>query len=251
MQFSTTKNKLNTFLDMVKLNGTLPDGKKANLINSFIIVVKNGKITASRADAGAAVFIEVEMPVNVASEGRLPIGDVDEFQKYLNRMGKDINITFDETMIILEDGVKSAKFPAIAEGDDVSTPKPYSKKDGVFSTMNGTVLGTTFEVSAMYLREIIKDSDLIGVRVFPINIKDSQEAEITVGEPQTSMITTRVPIIDFQGQNAGSQYSMGFANVFSNLDGHVKVYFGQDAPMIVENIDTSLITFRAMVVQFG
>lgn len=219
---------------------------KHNLIENFIIKAEKGSLQVRKTDVTMVVFIEViDKEVNIVSDGELPIGDVDEFMGFLNRMGKEVTIEYNGMQVTMDDGSKKAQFMPVAQDIEHLTQEVYKlSEDGSVETPAG-LLKTSFEVNAAQIKSVVKDADQVGVNTFPLEVKDGR-LEVSVGKPESSMITTKLNVSDFRGMSVKSEFSIGFDNVFSNVDGLVRVVMDDDSPLFLEKIDKNF-TFRCIM----
>lgn len=219
---------------------------KNNLIESFIIKAGKDSLQVRRADTTQVVFVEViEKEVKVFTEGELPIGDIDEFMKFLNLMGKEVTISYNGMQVVMTDGTNTAKFLPVAQEIEHMEGEVYRITDDGFVETPGGKLETSFEVNAAQLKNVVKNADVVGVNIFPIKVQEGK-LEVSVGKPESDMIDTRLSLADFRGQPAEAEYGMGFDNVFSNIDGLVRLAMSDDAPLFIEKIDKNF-TFHAIM----
>lgn len=247
MKFQISKSRLQDFINHIKLNGVLPDGSKQNLIDQFEIKVSKDKLSVMRSDHSHACFIAVSVSADVKESGTLPI-DIDEFEKYVKRMGKDITVSFDDVTIKLEDGTKKIEYAAPAGEIENFDELPFKKEDGKIVFSHGTELDTVFEINSKYLQDIVKDSkELESVKMFPINVQE-ETVMLTVGDEQSATSTITAPITEFKGEPVSGKFGMGFNNVFSNVSGNLRIFMANgEVPLFVEMIDTSAVEFQAML----
>lgn len=243
------KSDIETLVKLVELKGTLPDGKAGPLNDFFLLVAKNGELRVVKPDVTASVMITVGLKrANIKDEGIMPVGDIQEFKDFLKRMGKNITISYDHKTITLFDGIKKSSFQATSEDIELFEQSIVKKTDDGFyemATDASTKLGTTFEVMATALKSVSDDGNLVGVRVFPIDVSENG-LKVSVGEPQSSVIESKIDIVNFQGAPTKSQYAYGFDNIFANIGGLVKVTLGENTPMVVEMEEGDLY-FQAVI----
>lgn len=253
MIFTVKKAMLERFLKLCTLKGTLPDGTKEELIDAFSIVAKNDELSMRMPDRTKAVFVEVVLSPGAGSKlaikdaGTLPIGDVDEFSKFLARMGKVVTIRFDGKTIVMEDGNKKAEFQATYEDMVVPDVNLLKKNEAGMYVLgiDEKPFETKFEVQVESLQEVTKDGDLVGVREYPLQAS-SDGLKIAVGEPQTAKITNHLELYDFKGAPMTAVYAHGFDNVVNNVEGMVSFYMIEKGPCIIET-NMNDYEFRAMI----
>ncbi len=235
MKFQMKTSRLTNFLKYARLK---TNKKKEYLLDSFLIEAKNDTLMVRKTDITQAVFIEVkESEVKILQDGELPIGDADQLEGFLNRMGKEVTVEYDGTKIILYDGTKTAKFQPVAQEIDKFEDDVYRKTEEGFVDAPGAELRTSFEVNANLLKSVVDDGEHVGVVVFPINVSDKGEVEVSVGKPEGDIITNKIATSDFRGEAASATYNIGFPNIFSNLEGLVRIVMGADKPMFIERVD--------------
>lgn len=245
MLFRIKVNNLVDFLDLCRLKGTKPDGKTSNINDNFAIVAEKEGLRVKKYDSTGSVFINVLMKCKVDVEGEMSVIDVDKFIKFLEQVEGIISVSYDNAQITISDEVKTIRLPVPAEEFDIDPPAPIDKFEGKYMDKDGTELETSFEVSAKYLRGVVKDSDKVGVRQFPVEV--DHNVSITVGNPEKGEITTILPVVDKQGPSVRNAFSFGISNVFGNIEGQFRIYLGEDTPMVIESIDKSVVDFFGVI----
>lgn len=246
MIFKTRKAIFEEFLDMAELEGTLPEGKKGSINESFIIEAKKGALTVRRVDITQAVYVEVVLSkVDITDEGELPIGDIKELRKYLKRMGTKVTIKYDGSTITLTDGPKTAKFQAVNDKISYMRERPYSLDEKGRPFMNDRPFAASFEVMSTELKSISEDANTVKERIFPISV-DENLLRVKVGKPQTATIKTELEPIDFQGEPAESLYGFGFDNIVSNVEGLLHIDMMDNGPIIFRTNEKDL-NFEGML----
>lgn len=244
--------KTKRLLDFLKYCRMKAGKKKEYLLDSFLIEAKNDELIVRRSDVTLAVFLDVrETEVKVVQDGALPIGDADQFEGFLGRMGKEVTVEYDGTRVVMHDGSKTAKFQPVAQEVESMKEDVYRKTDDGFIDLPGAELRTSFEVDASLLKGVVDDGEHVGVVVFPISVGEDGKVEVAVGKPEGELITTKIATSDFRGEAAEATYNMGFPNLFSNLTGLVRIVMATDKPMFVEKIDKNfrLVALMAPMVE--
>ena len=250
------KGKIKDFKEVcriVSLKGKDIKGKEFLPIPEFVINAGSNPntnlIEISAMDRGAHLAVNLKYDMEVLSAGSMVIGDVEKFQKYLDRFGNSDDVVVENTenrIIITRNKIgKVAKFPMASEqtvdsSGAISFLQKFKKVDDIYASPS-TRFDVSLSVKAEDVKSVVDDGEAVNQRVYPCNIT-TDIMNMSVGEESTGLISTIIPIENLSIKsgsdiNIKSSYAYGIDNLFNNLTGRVKIFFANNigaCPMILE-----------------
>jgi hypothetical protein len=245
---------ISEILDAVELEGKDESGNKKKQISDFIlfIVDKNVKINVVTGDDTLALDVEIT-PMKIYGTGSIPI-NIESFRVKLGRFKAvdDISIYYDKNESILTLMKEKPKVEVSFEATNIENitstrrhPLPIEFKDEIPSYVKGREndkkimedFVARVDVESSGLNDIIKDSDLASLYVFPIKIENRQLIAQIRNEKGTFKALREIEIETIKQfkdiKKLESTYGPNFTNLFMSLSGKLRFYMTNNSPLFL------------------
>ncbi len=251
-KFKCKVNDLQKICKLVSLSGrSEATGKEYRAILDVNIIAEDKTLKIDAIDTLKHLCIKLVYNIDEVSEvGNLPVGDIELFERFLERFNPDDSVdvsTFENKILIArENPKKTAKMLAANFESILSKDVPFLKtlstsKTGFLETEKlKPNLKLVFDSEAM--QGVIEDGEVVKQRVYPLTLKDGK-LTVKVGSETYGEIETEIKLhsLESNPENPGAQlletaFSSGFDNLFGNFYGKVTLYLvdGKPAPLIFE-----------------
>ena len=238
----TNYNEIADITDLIRMGGTDTDGQKVKLVKDTVLTFEDGQVRATSFDGMNSVWNDVRVDFDgIKREGKLVIGSISEFRKYLKRFGENTiveQVERDDGMWLefKDEDRKNGAYPARDEEHIKSVKNtdqlPFRFDEGddcPVAPSKNIDLDTFIVTEVSEIKNIIDDGDTTDVRKYPMSVEDG-EVTVMVGD-DSGYIQTQFSA-EGEGE-ASSVYAYGVDNVFSNLSGEVTIFLADEAPMWV------------------
>lgn len=245
-RIKTNYEEISELTNYIRMRGVDTDGQKIKLVTDTILYFQDDTVWAKAFDPMKSVWTWVRQDFDgIKQDGKLVIGSISDFRKYLNRFGEHTIVQQEER----EDGVwltfndedrKEGAYPATDEDHIKSVQNveelPFQFEEGddyPHAPAKGVELDTFFVTDVAEIDDVIEDGDTTQVRKYPLSVEDGV-VSARVGDEDGYIETS------FQASGEGTSasiYGYGMDNVFSNLTGEVTVFLMDDGPLWVHAED--------------
>lgn len=245
---------INEILDAVELDGKDESGNKKKQISDFILFItdKGVSINISTKDDTLALDVDI-IPMKVYGLGSIPI-NIEGFRKMLGRFkaADDIQIYYDKVESAMTLRKEKPKVEVSFEASNIEnidstrrSPLPIEFKDEVPSFIKSREGDKKImeeylvrvDVESGNLNDIIKDSDLASLYVFPIKIENRQLIAQIRNEKGTFKTLREIEfetIKEFKNnKKLESVYGPNFTNLFMSLSGKLRFYMSNLSPLFL------------------
>lgn len=253
-KFLTNYDEFAELTDLMRMRGTDTDGSTVTLISDGIFHFEDDQVSVQAFDPMKSVWVNLRKDFSgIRQEGRLVLGSISDFRKYLNRFGEKTLVTTEGEQLKFEDETgKTGGYDVTDEahiesiqGVDQLPFKFDADDDFPNDPDRELLLDTWFTVDVGEIQAIIEDGDTTDVRKYPLSV-ESGEVQVRVGD-QSNWIETSFTAQAGEGA-ASSIYGYGMDNVFGNLNGTVDAYLIPDGPLWV-HYDEEDYTIDYMIAQ--
>lgn len=264
-QLESIQDKLKEFFQLTQLKGRdVKSGKEVSLVENCMAEIADGKLSVKAIDLTDSVFISVEMAVQKTENGKIPIGDIDEIIKVLDRFkGTDIiRLLCEENKIkiIRRDPLKRATLPHvdpeyISSNTGVSK-LPYKMHEGLPTAfVDGQIhldedgkeynLNTKITLDSKDIKDLLSDglairklSSATYREKFIISTNGGVVKAIIIGDNNRKIENELVAVVE--GPDVENTYSYGFTNIFQNLSGKADIFLAKDRHMWINKSTANL-----------
>lgn len=264
MKIKCKISDLETIVKLVSLKGKDLTGKEYSAVEDCVINATAGKLIVSAMDLQGVFGAKVDYKtVTVIEEGQLPIGDLETFSKFLSRFGTSdevvVSISGNRIVIERESPKKIAKLPLVDYESIASKDAPffatYKKNGNGFPETPKNHWNLKFTMKADDVTDLFEDGNLISQRVLPWVFKDDK-LQVSIVDPVLGSFEAEVAVssIESDPSKVGphktfAHFGRGVDNVFSNINGLVKVFMIDNdvqGPIAVEQ-STENYDFTALI----
>lgn len=228
---------------LVSLKGKNPQGKEFVAIPDFLMVVGNpsGSIPVGvhvmAVDNKGAIAVDLDYPgIKWSKSGLVPIGDVEEFQRYLARFNSSDEITLSTTenkiIITRKAPYKVARIP-MADVEALTTSKGadqilqnFKRTEAGYFQSKKTHLNLRLTLNADDIKNVIDDGEAVKQRIYPWKLENGK-LSIKVGTEQLGEIESDIKVVvdEVEGSiKTKASFAYGIDNIFGNMSGEVQVY---------------------------
>ena len=243
---------LQEICQIVSLKGKDIKGKEFLPIPDFLIQSKPNESLIEAVDAGGHLAVRLQYKINTISEGLIVIGEVEKFQKYLERFNAsdEVTLTTTENRIIITraEPKKVARIP-LASLESLTTHQnaktvldKFSFSETDYPKSQKSHLNLKLVAKAEDIKAVIDDGEVVGQRIYPWKVENGN-LSVKVGTEQLGEIETIIKPskIESDSTKVGSQktsagFAYGIDNIFGNLIGEVEIFLIDD----VENSPLAL-----------
>lgn len=245
--FEINSKLLSDLLTKIKMRGPDTSGKdKTYFENTVLDIRDNNLVVSNNVDNSEIVFVSLKIKVRTINTGglndtKIPI-DIDPTIDALDRFkNSDIRLLYTGTEILFIRN--KPKLTYKIDAIDISTVEGYTNtefpmiyKDGIPTHKSNELrLRCRITLDAKYLKELLKDSEVVNVKYFPfeVNAKKNEffvSVSNLVGTKsfEREIVTKNIKTLDPEKKKYESSYSHGFGNVIKNIDGKVTIYMDDD-----------------------
>lgn len=199
-------------------------------------------------DNKGAIALQLSYKIPTKEAGLIPIGDVESFQKYLDRYNSSDEVTVSTTdNLIIITRVSPQKIARISKSsvDTITTTKGvevlqnFQFNDKGFPESKKTKLNLRLTLEADEIKKVVDDGEVVKQRIYPWMVDNG--FSIKVGTEQLGQIETLISLKKIEGEipeqpSTKTVYAYGLDNIFGNIDGEIKVYLAngtQSCPMLL------------------
>jgi hypothetical protein len=269
-KFKCKISDLETISRLVSSKGKNIEGKEYQAITDCLIEASEGKLTVKVMDIQRTFAVGLEYKnIDVSEAGQLPIGDLSNFTTFLQRFEPQDEVTVytveNKIFIERESPKKVGKLPLVAVEALSSHPAPplndLKRSVNGFPATGKMPLDLEISIEAETFSSIFEDGNAIKERILPIKVEDDK-LKISIGSEvygsfETELIpeSVRVDSLESPAVAAKTQSSFGngLDNIFSNLQGKIKIYMGNNTdmtPLCVQQ-DTDKFKYIALLAPYA
>lgn len=248
---------------------------KEKFVSDYIIGVEEEKIRSVAISSSAAIVDAQFEGVTVNETGKIPVMDADKFESVLDRFNPDDTITIETTesdeesnlLKISRDSpekefyIKTGSEDTIdswdgamsfrnrveysefndeyytemtdeqkekVENGDISEDQFHDPDAGISTKMDAKI-----EIESKELSEVVQDAVVTEAEAFPLEVADG-EFIVNLGDEITGGMRTVPPVKSVSGE-AKSEYQYALDGVLRNNSGVLKLYFGNNTVVVIEN----------------
>jgi len=264
-QFESIQDKLKEFFQLTQLKGRdVKSGKEVALVENCMAKIGDGKVSVKAIDITDSVFISVEMSVQKSEDGDIPIGDIDEILKVLDRFKATdvIRLVCEENKIkiLRRDPLKRVTLPHVDPeyiSSNAGVSKlPYRMHEGLPTAfVDGQIhldeegkeynLSTKITLDSKDIKDLLSDglairklSSATYREKFILATNGSTVKAIIIGDNNRKIENELVAVVE--GPDVEHTYSYGFTNIFQNLSGKADIFLAKERHMWINKITTNL-----------
>lgn len=251
MKFKTTINDLSTIARLVASKGKNIDGKDYTAVLDCLLTLKTpDSLEVKAMDVQKSFAVQLNYKVEVLEEGVLPIGDIMKFQEFLARFNPDDGVTVSiegNKFLISRDSPKKTAKITLADISTINSKEtPILDKlkwNEGFPDTGKVKFNFSAIINSIDVTNVIADGGVVKQRILPWKISNGK-LQISVGSESEGWIESDVSLesnicTDEVKKEVYTAFGNGIDNIFTNLDGKVKIYLTsaiESAPIVVEQV---------------
>ncbi len=242
MKIKCKISDLETICRLTSLKGKNIDGKDYRAIMDCLMTASTGKLSIQAMDIQHSFAIKLDYSIaEILEEGPLAVGDIEIFEKFLQRFNPDdvVTVSTEGNKILIEREApkKSARLPLADISSINSKDAPpianleFSKYG--YPKSSKMYYNLSMIIDADAIKSIFEDGNLVKQRIIPWKIKDSK-LSVAIGGEQGSF-ESEVALAELQNdpekpglQTTATAFGNGLDNIFANLTGKIKIYLADE-----------------------